>query len=196
MFGFKKNKNGFTLIELLVVISIIGLLSSIVMASLSNAKMKARDARRIQDLKQIQIALEMYRNTNGKYPIVNVVSGQPKWVFSYNNWSGSGGTPKLQDELRPYINQLPKDPINSSGDPWNNSEAYNYAYISGESHNPNYKCFDGSCYDLVAKLEDPSSPYRCEIKQYKWNAYNTVYCPQNGGFPNFTDPNRLYSVQN
>jgi len=64
----KKNK-GFTLIELLVVIAIIGILSSVVLASLNSARRKARDARRIADLKQIQIALEMYAGANnGNYP--------------------------------------------------------------------------------------------------------------------------------
>ena len=44
---------GFTLIELLVVISIIGLLSSIMLVSIATARAKARDARRISDLKQM-----------------------------------------------------------------------------------------------------------------------------------------------
>ena len=60
---------GFTLIELLVVIAIIGLLASIVLASLNSARKKSRDARRLADLKQLQNALELYANDNsGNYP--------------------------------------------------------------------------------------------------------------------------------
>jgi len=67
--GMKNNKKrGFTLIELLVVIAIIGILSSVVLASLNSARLKARDARRVADLKQIQIALELYYDANTKYP--------------------------------------------------------------------------------------------------------------------------------
>ena len=48
---------GFTLIELLVVVSIIGLLSSIVLASVNNARLKSKDALIIQEAKQMQILL-------------------------------------------------------------------------------------------------------------------------------------------
>ena len=61
-------QRGFTLIELLVVIAIIGMLSSIVLASLNGARAKSRDARRIADMKQIDIALELYYDTNRTYP--------------------------------------------------------------------------------------------------------------------------------
>jgi len=65
----KKNKKGFTLIELLVVIAIIGILASVVLASLNTARKKSRDARRIADVKQIQLALELYFDANSaKYP--------------------------------------------------------------------------------------------------------------------------------
>ncbi len=63
-----KNK-GFTLVELLVVIAIIGILSSVVIASMNSARIRARDARRVSDIKQIQLALEMYYNVNSYYPI-------------------------------------------------------------------------------------------------------------------------------
>ncbi len=59
---------GFTLIELLVVIAIIGILSSIVLASLNSARQKGRDARRIADIKQIQLALELYYDAHSSYP--------------------------------------------------------------------------------------------------------------------------------
>lgn len=61
-------KKGFTLIELLVVIAIIGILASIVLASLNSARIKSRDARRVADIKQIQLALELYFDANGSYP--------------------------------------------------------------------------------------------------------------------------------
>ena len=48
-----RSSRGFTLIELLVVIAIIGMLSSVILASLNTARSKSRDARRLEDLKQI-----------------------------------------------------------------------------------------------------------------------------------------------
>lgn len=63
------NKNkGFTLIELLVVIAIIGLLSTLAVVALNNARTKSRDARRLSDIKQIQTALELFVNDRGVYP--------------------------------------------------------------------------------------------------------------------------------
>ncbi len=64
-----KSKKGFTLIELLVVIAIIGVLASIVLASLNNARRKSRDARRVTDIKQLQLALELNFDGQGnQYP--------------------------------------------------------------------------------------------------------------------------------
>lgn len=62
-------KRGFTLIELLVVIAIIGILSSIVLASLNTARQKGRDARRVSDIKQLQLANELYYDTNAQYAV-------------------------------------------------------------------------------------------------------------------------------
>lgn len=59
---------GFTLIELLVVISIVGVLSTVVMAYLSPARVNARDAARIAQIKEVQKALTMYYSNHGSYP--------------------------------------------------------------------------------------------------------------------------------
>lgn len=63
-----KKQQGFTLIELLVVIAIIGLLSTLAVVALNNARMKSRDAKRVSDVKQIQTALELYYNDANAYP--------------------------------------------------------------------------------------------------------------------------------
>ena len=66
-----KTRKGFTLIELLVVIAIIGILASVVLASLNSARQKARDARRVADIREVQLALELYADANnGLYPAV------------------------------------------------------------------------------------------------------------------------------
>lgn len=94
-----KNKRGFTLIELLVVIAIIGILSSVVLASLNSARQKSRDARRISDVKQLQLALELYFDSNSQYP------------------AGTALTPLTAGD---FIASLPIDPLNSG--------AYVYTY--------------------------------------------------------------------
>jgi prepilin-type N-terminal cleavage/methylation domain-containing protein len=62
-----KSKRGFTLIELLVVIAIIGILSTIVLVSLNSARKKGRDARRVADVRQLQLALELYYDKYNGY---------------------------------------------------------------------------------------------------------------------------------
>ena len=71
----KQNKKGFTLIELLVVIAIIGILSTLAVIALGNARIKSRDAKRVADMRQIMSALELYYNDAGLYP-TNVTPGQ------------------------------------------------------------------------------------------------------------------------
>jgi prepilin-type N-terminal cleavage/methylation domain-containing protein len=61
-------KKGFTLIELLIVIAIIGILTSIVIGSTNISRAKARDSKRISDMKEIQLGLALYYDVNKAYP--------------------------------------------------------------------------------------------------------------------------------
>ncbi|MCX6792654.1 MAG: prepilin-type N-terminal cleavage/methylation domain-containing protein [Candidatus Falkowbacteria bacterium] len=66
----KKLQFGFTLIELLVVIAIIGVLSTMAIIALGNARAKARDSKRVADIKQISTALELYYSDYNTYPTI------------------------------------------------------------------------------------------------------------------------------
>ncbi len=124
-----RRSGGFTLVELLVVIAIIGILASIILVSLNSAKVQARDAKRISDLKEIQLALELYYDSNNYYPI----------KLSANNLVSNG-----------YISVIPTDPT-SAGTcvAGNETSCYYYSPLCTTS-NP----LNPSGYHLGATLEN------------------------------------------
>jgi prepilin-type N-terminal cleavage/methylation domain-containing protein len=87
-----KNKKqlGFTMIELIVVVTIMALLTVIAMVSYSTTGTKSRDSKRMADLEKVRVALELYRQEKGFYPL------------SYALLSPT------------YLQEWPKDPKNST----------------------------------------------------------------------------------
>lgn len=93
---------GFTLIELLVVISIIGILSTLAVVSLNTSRAKARDARRVSDLKAVSTALEVYRDEHDDH-IVDLASNWSETINNINvgtNIYLPAGSPEDPDPLR------------------------------------------------------------------------------------------------
>ncbi|OHA85132.1 MAG: hypothetical protein A2408_00825 [Candidatus Yonathbacteria bacterium RIFOXYC1_FULL_52_10] len=161
----KSTQKGFTLIELLVVISIIGLLSSVVLSSLNTARSKGRDAQRISDLTQLQKALALYYDQNGRYPNT---SG---FCTSYDECSSAQGAWSSTDiAVNPlyavvaggFISKLPIDPKNTPANNVLQTTASDYSYYYSTSGT-------NQTYDLVARLENAGNPNSCQIK-------DTAYC--------------------
>lgn len=71
----KYSQRGFTLIELMVVIAIIGLLSSVVLASLNGARIKSKDAVIKAEVRQFETILGMSFIEYGNY-----CDGQTGWI--------------------------------------------------------------------------------------------------------------------
>ena len=147
---------GFTLVELLVVMAIIGILAVISLANFRTSQIKARDAERKNDLRQIANALEAYMSDHGSYPAA--VSGRIRAcsdvvdcsVLADCQW---GDTPRefCDSNNTVYMKEIPDDVLGSD--------------VAG-SH-PHY-CYssDGIYFQLYAKLEnsnDPEAkgPYTC-----------------------------------
>ena len=129
-----KSGAGFTLIELLVVIAIIGVLASIVLASLNTARRKSRDARRITDIKQIRLALELYYDGVGAGAYPTAVASCTAAV--------ANGLEALS--ANNYIPQVPRDPIGANTV---NCYAYSTASAAGSK----------TTYHLGATLADPGN---------------------------------------
>ncbi len=97
----QKDKKGFTLIELLIVIAIIGLLATLAIVSLTSAQRRARDTKRVADMKSLQTGLELFWNASSRYPQLGVDA---------NDWAGLGSA------LESYMTQVPTDPNHADGD--------------------------------------------------------------------------------
>lgn len=166
-----KNK-GFTVIELLVVIVIIGILSAVIIVSLTVSRAKSRDNQRIVHIQELQKALELYFSDNNSYPT-------------------------SLDALVPnYISSLPQDPlgtVNDSGEAGllcRANNKYCYAFfppgLTGTKTN----------YHLGANLELDNIILDSDI-----DCNSGVNCPREGGaggyaypFNGSDSPNEIYDV--
>jgi len=128
---------GFTLTELLVVLTIIGLLITAALASLSSARARARDSRRVGEVNTLTKALALYLSIRDQYPQTG--GALPGVVVN--------GTDTVSNDLA-EISLLqgnlidPADGLTISGEPL----AFHYYYFS----------LDGNEYAITYCLETNS----------------------------------------
>lgn len=106
---------GFTLVELLVVISIIGVLTSLLLASYTTIQQQARNTQRKNDLKQYLTALENYASVNNSF------------YSSKTNVAGASASTGLCPTLSQFMAGCPEDPRK------NDDPSYSYLYQSDGS---------------------------------------------------------------
>lgn len=153
-FNMKKLASGFSLIELLVVIAIIGILSSVIYANLGQGSAQGRDLERQSNLREVQAALELYKNEHGRYP-ERCNNGQ--------SWSGQKGSIYACSTGNIYILGTPTEPFvpnfmpSLPVDPKLNGNDSGYVYTVNA---------DGTVYKFMAKktVESESIDYSHQFK--------------------------------
>lgn len=158
----KSAQFAFTLIELLVVISIVALLASVVFASINTARAKARDAQRVIDIKQIQVALELYYAKNSRYPDPqndfpsHLNSLYNEDVSDYNGGGMPGAVFMPELVAKGYLPHNIVDPVNKrvlvNGSPTSYVYAYDRLPINLIGFQPSPECLASSDIGYVIYL--------------------------------------------
>ncbi len=122
MFNHYRSRNteqAFTLIELLVVIAIIAILTSVLLVNFQASRAHARDAQRISDVSQLQLALSMYVDRCNQYPA------------SLSTTASNGcPTSPVAITLGTFISQIPTPPAGAG------QTTYDYATTLNSSSQP------------------------------------------------------------
>ncbi len=159
--NFKK-REGFTLIEMFVVIAVIGILAGIVLQGTSGFQSKARDKRRIGDLKNTQNYLELYYNKCGHYPgaadCINA-SNPSNWSELVSALGGSGITNA----------KIPTDPVPSKNYYYSVNSTDRLEYILGATLENDNKILNDGLKASTPTGFSPSIDCTYDVSTKKFN---------------------------
>ena len=108
------SRKGFTLIELVIVVSILAILAGVMVPKLAGRSAKARDARRLADIRAITTAIQTYYADTGSFPDFQENESTGGWDVSFDG--------NFINELtnKGYLPEPAQDPIND--------EEFHYRY--------------------------------------------------------------------
>lgn len=135
----RKTKSGFTIVELLIVIVVIAILAAISIVAYNGIQSRARDAGRIQKIKDIAKAIELYKIDNGQYPPIHDGNGFESACGSQTeNWGHCDRNKQLSDMIAPYMKL---DPTSLS-----DATQGSYAYYYNSAAANNYQTYGFMVY--------------------------------------------------
>lgn len=182
-----QQKKGFTLIELLVVVAILGLLSSIATVALNNARIESRNVKRIANLKQLSLALELYKNKHDEYPYnADLTQGGygegdgQQWGYIWDKSCYGNGT-----GIDPFLTPLVDDGIIAGAPDYPLAPGVNsYCYLYSSTRpigGGNYEYIGG--YYLITAIEpfDASTIAENNCPGINFAPYSYITCIS-GGF--------------
>ena len=152
----RRGPSAFTLIELLVVIAIIAILASLLLTALSRAKGMAQTSACINNLKQLQLAWQMYPEDNND-------------VLPLNDAVGSASDIKVPSPTKAFV-FVDEHPWSMDGD------GYFHVWLPGDWR---WGSFPDACHQNGANLSFADG----HAEHWKWREANTIKISKQKGVP-------------
>lgn len=106
---------GFTVVELIVIIMVIGILASIASISYGRSQSRSRITTYKNDIDQVRIMIEAYRNEHGEYPSTTDLPDKVNWhaidVLIDSQCSTTGGSARVAEWVPDLDEDLPQSNV-------------------------------------------------------------------------------------
>lgn len=197
----RTHSGGFTLMELMVVIMIIGLLAAVIMTALQQSRTKGRDTQRVQAVKELQKAVELYYSEYGYYPPLALPANDARSSSAgtpcSDNTEGNANWCKLIADIAPYYRGGLDDPSPSGIRSYYydadgaQPQYYGIMVMFESSANDDlaqsdggFYCTSGTCADNTRAFEVGNEPRYCMQQGWgDWRSGGLQLCGSGGPTP-------------